>query len=424
MKNKVSFLLLLVQLISCVMSLNHLGMIVHAQESEYSESETSDSRQEMSDKATLAVEESTGEDEKFEVPTTGTKDIESDINSENDFEKDTRSISNIVVEAYTIEEWQIDTQITVMKIDSEVPVWSGSYTIFIGIDDPKINEEISMSVKTILGSTAFYSHTVTKEELNKELASEGFDVLNGNSKYYNCYTGINGVMGSRIFTVEYTISEKFNYEKYISGEYISFGTADVAIKTYDGIRTEVPSFGEAVKLKLGTVKEHFIDSEGNELMPSKTTQGMPGETHLIVPEIIDGYSFQEVSASVGGQLISDFDQLSFSTSAQDVTYTYSKINDLAVEVRPQELLLGTSVVQLDLAQMIDKVLFNGNQLDTNDYTVELAEPYTTPMVPGTRNLQLRITYQTFSTEVTVPCTIVWGNTINVSGSWWSSNGFR
>ncbi|MBE9909344.1 WxL domain-containing protein [Enterococcus casseliflavus] len=420
MKKKVSYLLLLVQLLSCVMPLNHLGTIVHAQESEYSESETSDSHQEMDGEPQLSLEESTDIDEETDETETIPKTNIDENKLENSLTSNSTEIS---IESMTVEDWSINQWIAGINIRSS-SFENEIIVVFIGVGNQPAIEGIEESMVASGGLTW------QREVLSREALMDYLEIEELPGEYYELYDVYGGFVtsGELDITLDYKISENFDYKKYIAGEYISLPDREIMVtstsKNTAGEDRIKLSRVKGPKFKMGSITERFENSNGATILPTESIQGMPGMTHLITPKTIDGYTFQRVSAIVNGQLVSDFEQLPFSTSAQEITYTYSKINDLAVEVRPQELLLGTSEAQLDLSQMIDKVLFNGNQLDPTDYTVELAEPYTTPIVTGTSNLQLIITYQTFSTEVTVPCTIVWGNTINVSGSWWNSNGFR
>ncbi|MBO0452975.1 hypothetical protein [Candidatus Enterococcus murrayae] len=107
----------------------------------------------------------------------------------------------------------------------------------------------------------------------------------------------------------------------------------------------------------------------------------------------------------------------------DFTVT-TRDNSLAVEANPQQVQLGTTMEMIDVRTLISRVTFDGIGLNPDEYSLELRGEIDTSIPGSNRQLPVRITYGTYTTEMTVPIEVIWGNSLRISGSWSNSNDFR
>lgn len=111
----------------------------------------------------------------------------------------------------------------------------------------------------------------------------------------------------------------------------------------------------------------------------------------------------------------------------DVTINFEvtlRDSSLVVDVNPQEVSLGMPNEMIDASSLVNKVTFDGFELNDNEYVIEILGEIA-PLLPETnRQLLVQITHDSYSTQIAVPIEVVWGNSLRVSGSWSESTDFR
>lgn len=111
----------------------------------------------------------------------------------------------------------------------------------------------------------------------------------------------------------------------------------------------------------------------------------------------------------------------------DVTINFEvtlRDSSLVVDVNSQEVSLGTPNEMIDASSLVNKVTFDGFELNENEYVIEILGEIA-PLLPETnRQLLVQITHDSYSTQIAVPIEVVWGNSLRVSGSWSESTDFR
>lgn len=136
--------------------------------------------------------------------------------------------------------------------------------------------------------------------------------------------------------------------------------------------------------------------------PNRSIVGTSSATVRVREDLQEGNSIYKVFT------------IPFTVEASTIKATTSRRN----------ILLGSELQSLDLKQWVDTIQVNNQPIDKNAISVRLIGENISTATTGNRNQQVRVTYEELSTDIQVPITVNWGSTINISGSWTTSNTFR
>lgn len=406
MKKKIALCLLVGQLLNWFVPLTDLGTIVYAQESEHSETKTKDSEQVIDNDNFINesnFNENTVENESVEyVENEVLENIES-----KEFKRNTDP-SGITFESTVVADWKIEQDVKILSI--KVPAPTLGTAIYIGENEfTNKGTEIGLSISTgSMRSSGNYSREI--------FSNEGVE-LPGESQSYRGYGIVAGHFTDITITITYKISSSMEYRNFIDGEYLSLPIPDI----FTMANQESVSAKSGPKLKIGDITELFIDSYGNELEESISSQGLPGTDYKLAPKSINGYEFVGMSIGTDNQIITDLESIPFTTSKQMINYNYTKINTLTAEIVSQEIVLGGEFLEKNLQDSVENVRYNGDLLTNDAYTVELVSSPQNGLI-GQSLAEIKVIHTETGLELRkeIPVSVLWGHSIYSKES--ASNG--